>query len=139
MKRIKYISRFSKAHSSDDIKKLADSAVENNKRDGITGIFMVSGDLFFQIIEGPEAEVDQLMERIKNDDRHKDMLVLSVDENIKKRIFPDWSMRKVDISDEASSENNSLKAIMETIFIQKRVLANLTETIERAIWHRLVK
>ncbi len=137
MKRIKYISRFAQALSSEDIQELADKAAANNKRDDITGVFMVSGDLFFQIIEGPEETIDPLMGRIRSDSRHQDVLVLNQEDNVAKRIFPDWSMRKVDLSKEASVENNSLKAIMETIFIQQRVLSNLTETLERAVWHRL--
>ncbi len=139
MKRIKYISRFARLFSSEELEKLGQEFKKNNEVNEITGVFMASGDLFFQIIEGPDEKVDALMEKIEQDPRHRDVLILSNENNKTQRIFPDWSMRKVDLSNKASLENNTLKAILETIFQQKRLVANLTDTVERSIWHHFSK
>ena len=139
MKRIKYISRFARLFTSEDLTKLGEEFKKNNQKNDITGVFMASGDLFFQIIEGPAEKVDELMTKIQQDSRHRDVLVLNVEEDKDTRIFPDWSMRKVDLSAQASLENNTLKAVLETIFQQKRLITNLTDTVERSIWHHFSK
>ena len=51
MKRIKYISKFNKEIPKEEIYQLAEESSKSNAEKDITGILMVSGRLFFQIIE----------------------------------------------------------------------------------------
>lgn len=66
-------------------------ARRNNLRDGITGALICRQDLFIQLIEGPEAKVDELYSRIAVDSRHRDVR-LTLSANISVRMFPGWEM-----------------------------------------------
>ena len=58
---------------------------------GVTGALAATTDHFAQILEGPAAAVDELMDSIHRDVRHADVTVLR-DVGITQRSFPDWSM-----------------------------------------------
>lgn len=62
-----------------------------NKRDGITGALICRADIYLQMLEGPEAQVESALERIRGDDRHMDIRVL-VSEPIETRMFGAWDM-----------------------------------------------
>lgn len=68
------------------------SARRNNIRDGITGALICREDLFVQMLEGPEAAVNELFARIARDDRHTEIVTL-VSSSVDARLFPDWAMR----------------------------------------------
>ncbi|MCR9146808.1 MAG: BLUF domain-containing protein [Rhodobacteraceae bacterium] len=63
-----------------------------NARDDITGALICRGDLYLQMLEGPEAAVTACYERIRKDDRHTEAQRL-VDRSIDTRLFPGWAMR----------------------------------------------
>ena len=75
MKRIKYMSRFNKEMTVEEIHQLSEQAAKNNAKKDITGILMTSGKIFFQIIEGPEKEIDALWNTIFTDPRHTDVII----------------------------------------------------------------
>ena len=76
---------------------IASKSQKNNKRDGIVGLLILSGDQFLQVLEGPIRYVNQLYGRIVQDVRHEDVeLVLY--EQIHTPYFFDWSMRLADLS-----------------------------------------
>lgn len=68
------------------------TAREKNARDGITGSLICRADLYLQLLEGPEAEVEATFERITKDDRHVDVTRL-LTSPIKERKFASWAMR----------------------------------------------
>lgn len=68
------------------------SARRNNPKFDITGCLIVRHDLYLQLLEGPEAAVDALYDRIAVDNRHLDVRCL-VRETVDARMFPDWAMR----------------------------------------------
>ena len=63
-----------------------------NSRDDITGALIARGDLYLQLLEGPDAPVRDAFRRIARDDRHVDVQVL-VTRRTDRRMFPGWSMR----------------------------------------------
>ncbi|MBN1552099.1 BLUF domain-containing protein [bacterium] len=138
MKRIKYISRFAKSLSSEDIRKLVEVSAKNNERDGITGVLLSSGCLFFQIIEGPKEKIDTLYEKIVADDRHTNVLMLNAEECVKERLFPDWSMKQIALDDTSIARLEPLRQILETVIEARQRIEKLTSTLERAIWSELV-
>ena len=92
-KRITYVSRFSKPFEARALQDLGKAAAEKNRELDITGFLMASGGLFYQVIEGPEENVDKLYDAIASDDRHTDLLLLRAEENVTSRLYPDWSMK----------------------------------------------
>jgi adenylate cyclase len=138
LKRLKYVSRFSHGMSPDDIAGLAAQAQENNSKLDITGILMTAGGLFFQVIEGPAENVNSLFHSIVSDKRHRDLLVLSSHEDAKTRLFPDWSMKSVDLDEDWDFRVEPLKALLETIVSQRDSIERLTDILERAVWELMV-
>lgn len=139
LKRIKYISAFSKEYNPEEIDNLVKEAASNNKKIGITGILMASGSLFFQIIEGPPKEIDSLFKRILNDSRHENVMMLREEKGVPERLFPDWSMRKVDLSQTANMRLEPLNTILNTIYSQYNTINEMALTLEKAIWMEFVK
>lgn len=67
-------------------------ARRNNARDGLTGALIVRGDLYLQLLEGPEAAVAATFGRIAADNRHLAVAHIS-QTRVSARLFPNWTMR----------------------------------------------
>jgi hypothetical protein len=63
-----------------------------NERDGITGALICRGDLYLQLLEGPQELVEATYRRIEWDRRHVEIKLLSR-RNVTERLFPGWAMR----------------------------------------------
>jgi hypothetical protein len=66
---------------------------------GITGLLVFGSGIFFQWLEGPRDNVVQLMANLKDDPRHTDVVSLTESEEVRERLFPDWSMELVSTDD----------------------------------------
>ena len=64
----------------------------NNRRDDITGTLICRADMYLQLIEGPEAAIQETYKRIAGDDRHLEVHLL-VSRPVTDRMFPKWAMR----------------------------------------------
>jgi hypothetical protein len=137
MKRIKYVSQFSRELEPADLTALEEQCVRNNQKSGITGVLMVSGNLFFQVLEGPEHAVDGLFESILHDDRHTRVLKLADEQEVRDRLFPDWAMKVVSLDPSRAERLEPLHALLQTVVEQKESINRLTNVLERAIWNEL--
>lgn len=63
----------------------------NNRRDGITGFLYSDGRRFLQALEGPADKVLATVARIRGDDRHRAIVILSQRE-VTEREFGEWAM-----------------------------------------------
>jgi hypothetical protein len=63
-----------------------------NERDGITGALICRGDLYLQLLEGPQETVEAAYQRIETDHRHLEIKLLS-HRTVTERLFPAWAMR----------------------------------------------
>lgn len=136
MKRVKYASQYSRDLTGEEIEEIVVRAVARNSTLGITGILMTSGRLFYQVIEGPEAAIDELFAGIRSDPRHRDILLLS-EETVVERAFPDWGMRKIDLGPDSDERMLAARGMLEDIIERRREVDRLTRTLERAIWFEL--
>lgn len=91
MKRLIYISTATRPMSGDDIMDLLNVARSKNLENSITGMLLYREQHFLQVIEGPEANILELKDKIYSDDRHTDVMTLSFD-SIKEREFAEWEM-----------------------------------------------
>jgi hypothetical protein len=69
-------------------------ARSSNKKAGVTGALLVSGDWFVQILEGDETVVRALFDRIFSDPRHERVDLLETTD-VAPRTFGRWAMAKV--------------------------------------------
>jgi FAD-dependent sensor of blue light len=74
-------------------------ARSNNKRLGVTGALLVWDEFFVQTLEGDEAVVRDLYDRIHRDARHERVAIISEDPAAP-RVFGRWSMARVGDEDE---------------------------------------
>ena len=135
MKRIKYVSRFAKPFSESELEQLAEQSAANNKDLDVTGVLITSGGIFFQVLEGPDDAVDGIFNAIKADTRHTDLVVLGIEGSVDNRIFPDWSMKTVNLDAASHIRLLPLKTLMQAVFDQQQIIDKMIWTIERTLKH----
>lgn len=91
------------------------------------------------MIEGPRLEIDNLFSRIKADPRHVDVVLLSMEDGALSRLCPDWSMKTIDLSMDASESMLPARTLIELIFEQHKLIDKAVEALEKATWHMLLK
>lgn len=74
-----------------EIDNILDVAREANAAADITGALMFNNGCFAQILEGKLDNVEETFERIQCDERHADVVILSL-ETVEQRRFSSWSM-----------------------------------------------
>ncbi len=66
----------------------------NNRRNGLVGVLYFGDGCFFQCLEGEETAVDTLYKKLEQDNRHRDLKIISRN-TISAPTFKDWSMKYV--------------------------------------------
>ena len=84
--------------SNEAIEALVKRSAENNLRENITGLLLLSGDRFLQVLEGESKAVNRLYGKIYQDPRHREVELISF-ESIGPAYFETWGMRLVDLYD----------------------------------------
>ena len=97
MKYIVYVSQAKKPFSEDQLGDLLSHSRNRNTNDEITGllIYRYNSEFnrgnFVQVLEGPDAGLEDVWSRISNDNRHHTLVV--VEEGVlENRMFSNWSM-----------------------------------------------
>ena len=139
LKRINYISRFVQDMSDDEIVELARQAAKNNKENDITGVLMAKGGLFFQIIEGPEDNIDKLFKDIMMDPRHEKIITLGIQSGDLKRLFPNWHMKEINLDKNTSERLQPVRAIIDAVYAQSAIIETLTEALAASAWAELLE
>lgn len=75
----------------DNMKTLLEVARNHNYEYGITGILLFDGTYFMQLIEGETKFINDLYERLLQDNRHEKVCLESYSP-VKKRLFSEWDM-----------------------------------------------
>ncbi len=86
-----YVSSSRANWSEAELDRLLTRARIHNGARGITGMLLYVGGNFIQALEGPEAAISSLMDRIRADKRHWHVQRI-VDRRVGTRDFADWSM-----------------------------------------------
>ena len=95
--RLLYASRAVEPLGSEVIEDILSSSRKGNPPMGITGLLCHSGDIFMQVLEGGREAVSALYNRIAQDPRHRDVIVLQYEE-ITERRFGGWTMGQVNLN-----------------------------------------
>ncbi len=95
--RLMYASRAASALGADDVAAVLRESIVNNPKVGVTGVLCHSGDIFLQVLEGGRSQVSHLYNRIVQDRRHRDVVLLSYEE-IEERSFAGWAMGQVNMA-----------------------------------------
>jgi hypothetical protein len=95
--RLLYVSSAVGPQTSTMTGAILQTAQSHNANSGITGVLCQGQGLFLQVLEGERSQVNQLYARIVQDQRHKNVELLLLEE-ITQRRFGDWSMAHVHLS-----------------------------------------
>jgi hypothetical protein len=92
-----------------EIRDILEAARRNNPALGVTGALLYSGGYFCQVIEGPQAVLEDLFETIQMDPRHGEVSVLHFDP-IETRSFGEWAMALAGIEDAQRVDIEGIRA-----------------------------
>ena len=97
--RLMYASRAADSVDADALSAILRKSKENNTAAGITGVlcFCFNAGIFLQVLEGGRNAVSAIYNRITQDPRHHEVVLLSYEE-IGERSFSSWSMGQVNMS-----------------------------------------
>ena len=94
-----YCSRALHDMDKEALDQIIATAKHHNPRFGITGLLVYGSGIFFQWLEGPKDNVTSLLKIINADPRHSNVVVLTREDEIRERLFPNWDMELVEAAD----------------------------------------
>ncbi len=92
--RLVYASRWANVLGEDieaALHRIVAASIGRNRLADVTGLLLAHDGWFVQALEGPEDQVRQLMARIGQDRRHREVRVISA-ASADSRLFKDWNM-----------------------------------------------
>lgn len=95
--RLMYASRAADSVNQNELVAILKKSKANNAETGVTGVLCFSAGIFLQVLEGGRSPVSALYNRIANDPRHHDVVLLSYEE-VDERRFAGWSMGRANLS-----------------------------------------
>lgn len=97
LKTVTYTSRARLDLTDEELGDIHQTARHLNALDGVTGLLLFDGSRFLQIIEGSQAAIDNLVERLREDPRHSSFEIRD-EQFVERRSFGDWSMELLRVS-----------------------------------------
>ncbi len=86
-----YVSQRNSKCTQPEIDKILQACQRNNTHNDATGVLLYSDKRFVQYLEGDYQKITALYDKIKLDERHKNVRLVHIG-NIQDRIFPSWQM-----------------------------------------------
>ena len=95
-----YISTPTRPMTTDDLMDILNNARLNNVCMGVSGMLLYTGTEFIQILEGEEKIIDELLDIIKKDPRHRNFRIIEK-KKITTREYAEWTMgfKRIDKED----------------------------------------
>ncbi|MCA8988664.1 MAG: BLUF domain-containing protein [Planctomycetaceae bacterium] len=121
-----YASAATRPFTREELFELLEDSRLKNSQHGLSGMLLYHGGAFLQVIEGEEADVEQLYEKIKRDERHENVRLIARFP-IEERCFGDWKMGFYD------STGSALAEIPGFMDIFRHGLPVCEETCDRAV------
>ena len=110
MRHLLYISTANGVKEA-DIADIAAQSRDNNVTSDITGFLLFNGRNFLQLLEGEQAHLLSLMNRLALDTRHSGIVKI-VDQPASERAFPDWGMEWLRIGKDREFWRQELDAML---------------------------
>ena len=122
-----YCSRAAEGIDDAEVGRIIELSQRRNVARDITGVLVFGSGVFFQWIEGPPTQVENLIASLHGDPRHDDIVTLDRSVENRERLYPNWEMEWVGADDiravlhdalqSAEDENNiaALRRILEQL------------------------
>jgi adenylate cyclase len=127
MKRLTYISKAAGFISAEEIEEIGRISALNNQKIDVYGVLLYAYGMFFQVLEGRKAKVDELYQRIKKDPRHTDIVCLKAESDITERAFSEWSMKTINLEKDVDVLMKPLQMLLDTIIGSYSILEKYTQ------------
>lgn len=85
-----YLSSLAPAHDFSVYRSIVNAARRYNVANGVHGALLFDGERFCQLLVGPAAAVLPLVQRIRRDPRHTDLIVLHADTSAALPVWTGW-------------------------------------------------
>lgn len=122
-----YVSTLVTSMPSDEVVELLRVARACNEIRGVTGLLLLRGDSFFQVLEGRQDDVHAIFERVVADDRHHRIEVL-FEEPLAEREFGDWQMGFVELDGVDVSELEGVSDFLSRDADPREMFTHLTRS-----------
>lgn len=126
---IVYVSFSDQDLTEKELEELLVDIRKRNKLQKVTGLLLYNDGAFIQLIEGKAHIIQNLFEKIKNDKRHSN-IVLLLEESIKKRAFPNWTMGYFRLNREQSEKIPGYSEFMHSTDSRKLIESTSYEAMK---------
>ncbi|MFK7793918.1 MAG: BLUF domain-containing protein [Gammaproteobacteria bacterium] len=138
-----YISAANREFSEEELQNLLTSARINNTSLGITGMLLFHEGSFIQALEGPKDKVQALYEKIAEDERHSETVVLYKGDQDEPD-FESWSMGFYRSNQSSKKNLEGFHDFLESGFRTKHQLTasrarNALLKFRQGSWHQNVQ
>jgi hypothetical protein len=115
-----YCSRAAESVDDVEVGRIIELSQRRNVARDITGVLVFGSGVFFQWIEGPPAQVENLIASLHGDPRHYEIVTLSRSVEKRERLYPNWEMERVGADDiravlqealESAEDDNNIAAL----------------------------
>jgi hypothetical protein len=115
-----YCSRAAEGVDRAEVGRIIECSQRRNLARDITGVLVFGSGVFFQWIEGPPAQVENLIASLHGDSRHHDIVTLDRGVERRERLYPNWEMELVGADDiravlqdalESAEDENNIAAL----------------------------
>jgi hypothetical protein len=113
-----YVSRATRPMDLHDLTELLRESRAKNAVLGVTGMLLYLRESFIQVLEGDEAVISALYQRICRDPRHEDVVLLESGV-VAAREFPDWTMGFHDLDQLDPADLPGTTAFLERAFTEQ--------------------
>jgi hypothetical protein len=94
-----YCSRAAEGVDDTEVGRIIELSQRRNVTRDITGVLVFGSGVFFQWIEGPPDQVENLIASLYGDPRHYDIVQLDRSVERRERLYPNWEMERVEADD----------------------------------------
>jgi len=125
---ISYLSTANRDLNQEEVAELLELTQIRNNNAGVNGLLIYSDGNFFEVIEGEESKIKALFENIKEDPRHRNIMMV-FEKNIDKPLFDDKEANFI-------SENTKHRQMEVENFLY--YIKDLDESTQKAVKNILV-
>jgi hypothetical protein len=139
-----YVSRAAEAMTQESLLALLQQCLENNEASGVTGMLLYGNDTFLQVLEGEEAVLDTVVEKIRKDPRHSKIHFL-YRKPVERRQYTDWSMGFKRVSGQQLDDIAGLSAFgakdfnFDDLIEHEAVVETLMDHFREPHWDPLIR
>jgi Sensors of blue-light using FAD len=128
-----YVSSSIQQLTGDEILDILRTARQKNERMDITGMLLYKDGNFMQALEGPRAQIENLMGSIGRDRRHRGLIQL-VNKPIPDRQFAKWSMAFTDLDQLSAKDADAYSPFLKGSLLDEE-FRNKPELSYRLLLH----